>query len=170
MDFLTTEVTIYKTGCLVNFLPCMAIYIWSRPESLWSDSLTIFYHVYDRSSEIECKILLLFESTLWQLRPSKPASITVSVRSGVFRHNRDSVGTRGFYRHNKTSLLAWTGGDTPVEDKVGVIKRLVTSSNKITYDLIPAIRWRWLCSNFTCNQIFQQSREWREICDTTSHI
>ena len=31
---------------------------------------------------------------------------TVSVRSGVFRHNRDSVGTRGLYRHNKTSLLA----------------------------------------------------------------
>ena len=30
----------------------------------------------------------------------------VSVRSGVFRHNRDSVGTRGLYRHNKTSLLA----------------------------------------------------------------
>ena len=30
---------------------------------------------------------------------------TVSVRSGVFRHNRDSVGTRGLYRH-KTSLLA----------------------------------------------------------------
>ena len=33
-------------------------------------------------------------------------------------------------------------GDTPIEDKVGVIKRLVKSSNKITYDLIPAIRWR----------------------------
>ena len=31
---------------------------------------------------------------------------TVSVRSGVFRHNWDSVGTRGLYRHNKTSLLA----------------------------------------------------------------
>ena len=31
---------------------------------------------------------------------------TVSVRSGVFRHNRDSVGTSGLYRHNKTSLLA----------------------------------------------------------------
>ena len=33
-------------------------------------------------------------------------NITVSVRSGVFRHNRDSVGTHGLYRHNKTSLLA----------------------------------------------------------------
>ena len=33
-------------------------------------------------------------------------TVTVSVRSGVFRHNRDSVGTRGLYRHNKTSLLA----------------------------------------------------------------
>ena len=32
--------------------------------------------------------------------------VTVSVRSGVFRHNRDSVGTSGLYRHNKTSLLA----------------------------------------------------------------
>ena len=74
MDFLTTEVTIYKTGCLVNFLPCMAIYIWSRPESLWSDSLTIFYHVYDRSSEIECKILLLFESTLCQCDSWGPLS------------------------------------------------------------------------------------------------
>ena len=31
---------------------------------------------------------------------------TVSVRSGVFRHNQDSVGTRGLYRHHKTSLLA----------------------------------------------------------------
>ena len=40
MDFLTTEVTTYKTGCLVNFLPCMAIYICSRPGTLWSDSLT----------------------------------------------------------------------------------------------------------------------------------
>ena len=38
--FLTTEVTTYKTGCLVNFLPCMAIYICSRPGTLWSDSLT----------------------------------------------------------------------------------------------------------------------------------
>ena len=64
MDFLTTDVAKYKTGCLVNFLLFMAIYIWSRPESLWSDSLTIFNHVYDRSSAIECKILLLFDSTL----------------------------------------------------------------------------------------------------------
>ena len=52
----------------------MAIYIWSRPESLWSDSLTIFYHVYDRSSEIECKILLLFESTLCQCDSWGPLS------------------------------------------------------------------------------------------------
>ena len=41
---------------------------------------------------------------------------------------------------------------------------------EIAYDLIPAIRWRWMCANFTCNQISQQSREWREICDTRSHM
>ena len=58
------QVTKYKTGCLINFLPCMAILICSSPGSLWSDSLTIFYHVYDRSSEIECKILLLVDSKL----------------------------------------------------------------------------------------------------------
>ena len=39
MDFLTTEATKYITGCLINFLLCMAIYIWSWPESLWSDSI-----------------------------------------------------------------------------------------------------------------------------------
>ena len=27
-----------------------------------------------------------------------------------------------------------------------------------------------LCSNFICNQVFQQSCEWWEICDTTAHI
>ena len=40
----------------------------------------------------------------------------------------------------------------------------------IIYDLILAIRWRWLSFNFICNQIVQQSCEWREICDTTSHM
>ena len=64
MDFLTTEVTKYKTGCLVNFLPCMAIYIWSWPESLWSDSLTIFYHVYDQGSSA----VFILNSTPTQLK------------------------------------------------------------------------------------------------------
>ena len=38
-----------------------------------------------------------------------------------------TVGTRGLYRHNKTSLLVWTDDNTPVDDQVGIIKRLVTS-------------------------------------------
>ena len=51
---------------------------------------------------------------------------TVCVWSGVFPHNQDSVGNRGLYRHNKRSLLVWTGDDTPVDGKIGTIKRLVT--------------------------------------------
>ena len=80
MDFLTTEVTKYKTGCLVNFLPCMAIYICSRSGSLWSDSLTIFYHVFDRSSEIELLnakySYCLTAHCVVTVRPSKPASMS----------------------------------------------------------------------------------------------
>ena len=87
----------------------------------------------------------------------------------VFRHNQDSVGTRGIYRHNNTSLSVLAGDGTTVEDKVHIIKRIVTSFNEIKYDFILAIRWSWLCSNFTCKQIFQQSCEWREHHTSGSH-
>ena len=113
------------------------------------------------------RIDFLFGSVRYRINISV---FTVSVRSGVFRHNQDSVGTRGLYRHNKTSLLVWTGDNTPIEDQVGIFKRLVTSFDEIESDLILTIRWRWLCSNFICNQLFQQRCEWREICDTTSHM
>ena len=46
--------------------------------------------------------------------------VTVSVRSGVFRHNRDSVGTRGLYWHNKTSLLELTAKMTSTENMPGI--------------------------------------------------
>ena len=47
-------------------------------------------------------------------------NITVPVRSGVFRHNQDSVGTRGLYRHNKTSLLAQNVKMTSTENVPGI--------------------------------------------------
>ena len=93
-------------------------------------------------------------------------SHTVCVRFGVFRHNQDPRP----YRHNKTSLLVWTDDDTPVEGKVGTINRLVTNFNEIKYDLKLANRWQLLCFNLICNQIFQQSCEWWEICDITTHM
>ena len=46
--------------------------------------------------------------------------ITVSVRSGAFRHNQDSAGTHGLYRHNKTSLLAQSAKMTPTENVPGI--------------------------------------------------
>ena len=60
--------------------------------------------------------------------------------------------------------------DTPIKDKVGIMKRLWKRFDEIIYKLILVIRSWWLCSNFICNQIVQQCREWWEICDTTSHM
>ena len=48
------------------------------------------------------------------------SNLTVSVRSGVLRHNQDSVGTRGLHRHNKTSLLAQTVKMTSTENVPGI--------------------------------------------------
>ena len=50
----------------------------------------------------------------------RKAKYTVSVRSGVFRHNQDSVGTRWLYRHNKTSLLVQTVKMTSTENVPGI--------------------------------------------------
>ena len=75
MDFLTTEVTKYKTGCLVNFLPCMAIYICSRPGTLWSDSLTILPCLWSILRDWMQNTLTAWQHiVLWQWGPlSQPA-------------------------------------------------------------------------------------------------
>ena len=75
MDFLTTEVTTYKTGCLVNFLPCMAIYICSRPGDLWSDSLTILPCLWSILRDWMQNTLTVWQHiVLWQRGPlSQPA-------------------------------------------------------------------------------------------------
>ena len=75
MDFLTTEVTTYKTGCLVNFLPCMAVYICSRPGTLWSDSLTILPCLWSILRDWMQNTLSVWQHiVLWQRGPlSQPA-------------------------------------------------------------------------------------------------
>ena len=75
MDFLTTEVTTYKTDCLVNFLPCMAIYICSRPGTLWSDSLTILPCLWSILRDRMQNTLAVWQHiVLWQRGPlSQPA-------------------------------------------------------------------------------------------------
>ena len=94
---------------------------WKLP-GLWKDdygrfnSVTSMLHdlgwkdLKDRRRDL--RLVLLYKIThrhvavpAETLKLRKPTS-TVSVRSGVFRHNWDSVGTRRLYRHNKTSLLA----------------------------------------------------------------
>ena len=55
-------------------------------------------------------------------------------------------------------LLVWTGDGTPVEGKVGTVKRLVTNFNESKYDLILTIRWQWLRSIIMCNQIVSHDK------------
>ena len=76
-----------STGLLIRIygICCAPQYYW------WSDNKTL---------------APLFNKLLTHISILPIRLFTVSVRSGVFRHNRDSVGTRGLYRHNKTSLLA----------------------------------------------------------------
>ena len=65
----------YKTGCLVNFLPCMAIYICSRPGTLWSDSLTILPCLWSILRDWMQNTLTVWQHiVLWQWGPlSQPA-------------------------------------------------------------------------------------------------
>ena len=131
------------------------------------DDVTMYLEIQDPGETTNSHYIAIHGCNSVALAPN--IIITVSVRSGVFRHNQDSSGTHGLYRHNKTSLLASTGDDTSIKDKVDIIKRLVKSFDEIKCDLMLAIRWRWLCFKFICYKIIQQSCEWREICDTTSH-
>ena len=66
-----------------------------------------------------CDSLYVTVHTLAQQSYVTVHSLTVSVRSGVFRHNQDSVGIQGLYRHNKTSLLALSTKMTPTENVPG---------------------------------------------------
>ena len=76
-----------------------------------------------RSCRRQEKVSLLTSEAGWRWLPSwiliySPRT-TVSVRSGVFRHNQDSVGTRRLYRHHKTSLLALITKVTSIENVPG---------------------------------------------------
>ena len=45
--------------------------------------------------------------------------VAFDVPQSRFRHKQDSVGTRGLYWHNKTSLLAWNAKMTPTKNVPG---------------------------------------------------